>query len=73
MHYCIFAIPLHRPFPANKVTLSSARPLLYHTACTCERGVVVPKEVKVRKEEINTRYGVMPMIHWCDDKGHFYV
>jgi hypothetical protein len=23
--------------------------------------------------EINTIYAVMPMIHWCDDKGHFYV
>jgi hypothetical protein len=34
----------------------------YGTACTCERGVVVPRGVRVRREEINTRYGVMPVI-----------
>lgn len=72
-YYCIFAITLPRPFHANKVTLWSARPLLYHTYCVkCERGVVVIRGVKVGREEIDTRYGVMPMIHWCNDKGHFF-
>ena len=45
----------------------------YCVYSTCERGVVVPRGVKVGREEINTRYGVMPMIHWWNDKGHFYV
>jgi hypothetical protein len=74
VHYCIFCHFVTSPFSRESYIMVCASVTVpYSTARTCECGVVVPKDVKVRREEINTRYGVMPMIHWCDDKGHFYV